>query len=428
MRPFARLAVILAVGGLVIPGAAARACATDHVPLRWAGFPPPISDFGPVYLYWAEEPVTGDTSVELTIRANAEGSCPMPNRFATAQYAVDTPPGTTRPATPGADYDPIFTRNTGPLWDHRGSPNEHSFPVTIHSDLLIETAAEQARARITATDGKPEVPQDVPLWIIDSDGLARTALESAGPYPQEERFRDVMVPVFRAGDAAQPLSVDYSLAGSSDAPATPGVDISVTSPQPLEFAANERVKLITLSLRADGVPEPTEEATVTLTGTGVDPNDPRSATIQIIDSAGGVALPTSTLHHPRQGLRYPADDFRLREIHIFTERGGGGSVARAEFAIRMNKKNGSCAWLEGKRFRPGGCEEHRWMASDGQYEPDFFYIRMRQLAPSVRKIRTYTAFTRAIDTSRNVEVDMARGRNANTFEVRRPKKRTAAGR
>jgi hypothetical protein len=429
MKGIARVAVIAAVAGLLVPGPAASACATEHVQLSLSGFPPPIGEFGPLYLYWVEEPAEGDGTVELTIRADPDGSCPTPARPAQAQYTVDTPLGTPRPATAGpADYDAILLGNTGPLWDDRGSPNQHTFPVTIHSDLLIEPVAEQALARITATDGKPMPPQEAPLWIIDSDGLSRASLETGGPYSQEEQYREVVVPVFRAGDASQPLSVDYTVDGSADAPATPGTDFTVTSPQPLEFGVNERVKLITVSLVADGISEPTEEATVSLALPGVDPNDPTSATIELLDSAGGAALPTASLHHPRQGLTYRADDYRLREVHVFTKQGGGGAVAEAKLAIRMNRKNGSCAWLARKRFRNGPCDQTRWISSDGQYEPDFFYFRMRELQPSTGKIRDYTAFAEAIDESGSEDSVMEKGRNANTFEVRAPKKRRAAGR
>ena len=374
-------------------------------------------------LYWVEEPAEGESTVDLTIRATSEGSCPVPNRPAQAQYAVNTPLGLPRPATagPAGDFDAV-TSNTGPLWDHRGSPNEHAFPVTIRSDLLVEPVVEQARASITATDGKPVAPQEAPVWIVDSDGLSRASLESPGPYPQSELFRDVVVPVFRAGDASQPLSVDYSVAGSSSEPADPAIDLSITSPQPLVFAPGERVQRITMLLRADGVTERTEEATVSLSTPSVDPSDPVSATIQILDSAGGIALPTSTLHHPRQGWRYEADDYRLREIHVFTERGGGGSVTEAELAIRKNLKGGKCAWLAGKRFVAGPCDRTVWISSDGTYEPDFYYFRVKQLQPSRGNVKSYSAFSRATDTSKSSELDMNKGQNANTFKIRTPKK------
>jgi hypothetical protein len=418
---FRRLSAAAALAtALLAPGTDATACATGHLGLRWAAFQPPVDDFGPVYLYWVTEPATGDETVQLTIRADSEGACTNPPQPAQASYAVDTPLGTERPASPAADYDTVPFGNTGPLYDHRQPPNEHVFDVTVHSDGPIpEPVVEQARAHITVTDGKPQIPQEAPLWIVDSDGLSRASLESDGPYVQQEQFREIEVPVFRAGDASQPLAVDYSFAGSSTDPATAGEDFTVTSPQPLVFAPNERLQLITLAARADGVTEPTEEVSVVISSPGtIDPADPLTATIQIEDSAGGYALPSSRLHHPRQRLRYPPDDYRLREIHVFTEKGGGGVVEDAEIAIRMNKKGGSCAWLVGRRFRTGTCDEKRWIPSDGQYEPDFFYFRVRELPPSKGKVRSYTAYSRALDVAQNQEIQMDRGRNANTFEVK----------
>jgi hypothetical protein len=427
VRAAARVAVIAAVVGLLVPGPATATSrceeATNHVGLRWGEFPTLVGEFGPVYLYYAVEPVDGTATTPLAIYTTDIGSCPTPPVPAQATYSVSTPLGASRAATSPADFE-AKSGNTGPLYDHRQEPNKHQFNVTIASDPPIpEPVVEHALAQIVFTDGIPAVPQEVPLYIVDADGLSRASLETAGPYAQQEAFRDVMIPVFRAGDASQQQSVSYTAEGSSDAPATPGTDFTVTSPQPLVFAAGERAKLITLQLQADGVAEPQEQATVTLTNPGVvDPLDPESATIDLIDTPGGVALPTSTLHHPRQGYRYTPDDYRIREIHVFTERGGGGSVVEAELSIRLNRKNGSCAWLQGKRFRNGSCEETRWIPSDGQYETDFFYFRMSQLPPSVGKIRNYTAFARATDSSKTVEVGLVKGRNSNTFEVTKPKR------
>ena len=424
----ARLAVLVALLALLggIPSAtAAGICQTNHVGLRWGEFPSLIGEFGPVYLYYAVEPTEGTATTRLAIYTTDSGSCPSPPVPAQATYRVATPLGASRAATSPADFQEANS-NTGPLYDHRQPPNQHRFDITIASDPPVpEPVVEHALAEIVVTDGIPDVPQKVPLYVVDADGLSRASLETAGPYAQEEKFREVMIPVFRAGDASQSQSVSYTVEGSSDAPATPGTDFIVTSPQPLEFAADERLKLITLQLRADGVAEPQEQATVTLAqppGTLL-PDDPVSATVDVIDTPGGVASPTSTLHHPRNRSRYPQDDFRIREIHIFTEKGGGGAVEQAEVALRMTRKNGSCSWLNGKRFSSGPCNNPDWYDSEGQYEPDFFYSRLRRLPPSTGKIRNYTMYSRAIDLSKGVEGDFDPGRNANTFEVKPPRRK-----
>jgi hypothetical protein len=131
--------------------------------------------------------------------------------------------------------------------------------------------------------------------------------------------------------------------------------------------------------------------------------------------------PTSSLHHPNQGKKYRASHYLIREIHIFTQDQGGAGVTAAEFALRRNMKNKSCQWWTGKRFRKGDCEKERWLETD-IYETDFYFIRLKELEPSVGKVRDYTAFSQAIDGARNVESGFEVGRNANTFEIRPSKK------
>jgi hypothetical protein len=133
--------------------------------------------------------------------------------------------------------------------------------------------------------------------------------------------------------------------------------------------------------------------------------------------------PRSRLHHPRQGRRYSADSYKIREIHIFTTPPAGLQTIGARFALRRNMKNGTCAWLTGKRFRNGPCGEERWLVA-GKYEAEFFSYRLRRdLRPSTGRIRNYTAFSRALDSAGRFEVALVKGRNANTFEVRPPKRR-----
>jgi hypothetical protein len=108
-------------------------------------------------------------------------------------------------------------------------------------------------------------------------------------------------------------------------------------------------------------------------------------------------------------------------VHIFTEDTGGAGVVASEFALRRNMKKGDCAWWSGRKFKKGGCDKERWLKT-GQYEPDFFYIRVKELDPSVGPIDTYTAYSRAIDGAKNLETSFEVGRNENTFEVKKPKR------
>jgi hypothetical protein len=84
-------------------------------------------------------------------------------------------------------------------------------------------------------------------------------------------------------------------------------------------------------------------------------------------------------------------------------------------------RGGKCSWWTGKRFRNGECQNERWLRTN-TYEPDFFFYRLGELDPSKGRIRSYTAFSRARNGAGEIESFLAQGRNANTFEVKPPKR------
>jgi Calx-beta domain-containing protein len=411
------LAVALAM--TVIPAVnASEACATGHLGVRWAGFPAVIGNLGPHFFYVAPEQ-TGTTGITVVSVGDDCSGVPV-----TATYQVGEPPGgTPRPASggPGGDFQPKTPTTTGPLYSPgHGSPTEHGDSVTTFQDLAVEPVAEQAWAEITNTTGYKAIPTLVPLYILDDDGAVRPSLEGSGPYDAPEGRGTVTVPVFRGGPAGSPASFGYTVTGSSGAPATEGQDFVVTSPQPLAFPANERVQMITLKIIDDGPGEPTEEVTVTLTDPAAE--DPKSATIRIIDKGQAFGSPPeSTLHHPNNRTKYKTISYRLREIHVFTKDPDPVGVVGAEFALRLNLRGGKCAWWTGKRFKRGSCVDEAWLATT-LYQQDFFLYRLDALRPSTGRIKNYTAFSRAIDADGNVESTFGVGRNENTFEVKKKKR------
>lgn len=418
-----RAAAILltaALIGVFTSGVPALACATGHLGVRWTGFPPEIGDLGPLFFYHAPEASAGTA---LKIRAVGD-DCSQLRQPVTATYRVsDPPPGTPRSAHsvgPPPDYRST-SGTTPPLWDHNGGQQEETIQVTIFQDLLVEPVAEQVRAVITSSTGRVEVPWDVPLYLVDDDGTDRVSFESAGPYERSETYGSISVPVFRAGPAASAGTFSLTAAGSSANPATPGEDHGQI-PGAVSFEAGERVKFITIPIVNDKMYEPPEELTLTLTDPGtVLPDDPVSVTVRILDGVGASGL-ESRLHHPKQRFTYRASDYRIREVHIFTIAGQGSPVISAQLAVRKNMKGGKCQWLAGKRFKRGDCQNERWLGT-GQYEPDFFYKRLKELRPTKGKIRSYTAFSRAINATGEVEPFFENGRNQNTFKVKPAKKR-----
>lgn len=428
MRRALLAAVALAASAVV--AAPAAACADGHLGVRWSAMTPPLSVNAFPQAYWAAEPSGGIAPATLTIAISGE-DCPVPPtpRPITATYDVGAyPGGTPRSATPGAGPLPgvdflAASGQVGPLDDlHAPGPDQESFDVSVFSDGVLENVAEGARALITGSTGRRDLPFDVPLWIIDRDGLERAAFEGPGVTAQSEIYPQVTVAVFRAGPATGSATYALSAQGSGPSPASPGEDFTV--PASVSFSAGERAKVVAISVVNDKLAEGDEELTLSLVAPGpVLPDDPTSTVVKILDNeeVAGIA-PETRFHHPRHKHRYDRGDYRLREVHVFAKDAGGAGVARVEWALRRKLKKG-CQWHDGKRFRKGACGTPRWLEMAYYPDLDWYYFRMRPLKPSVgTKVKHYLALSRAIDDAGNVETGYAKKRNRNRFEVLKKKK------
>ena len=407
-RPLALLATLASIGGIV--GDASAACATEHMLLLFDGFPPEAVSRP---LYWTLEGDSGPHNLMFRI-ALYGGDCS--GQPVSASYRTD--PGTPNLGDYAPAQGPVAFANTGTHSDYQ------DFPFQVTGELGTDTPPqlEWATLAIHSPQGGAALgtPSSVPVVIVDDDGPAGRVSVLTGDYPHSEFVPNGGIPVFREGDPAIATTVEYTVAPDPSAPATPNEDYQAAASGTITFQPGDPVEMIPITVVSDGVADPNERLRVSITGPEVVAGT-QEVTFTIIETAG-VLGPQSTLHHPRQRLRYRADDFRIREIHIFTKAPAGLQTIGARFALRRNMKNGSCAWLGGKRFRKGPCDEERWLVT-GKYEADFFYYRMkRELRPSKGKIRNYTAFSRAQDSAGRFEVVLAPGRNANTFEVRRPKR------
>jgi hypothetical protein len=311
---------------------------------------------------------------------------------------------------------PIQWRN-----DTGHSPT-YSTNVSITDDVLsvpLDPPAEYADVTLTVGTNVTVVePSTAALIIVDDDGATSRVSLVAGAYGENEtsgaNTPSGGVPVFRGGNASAASTISYTLSGGS---ATPGSDYT-GSTGTVTFAPGDRMEVIPVQVVDDAEQESTETVDVSISGDGVE--DPKSVTFTITDNEE-LSAPTSTLHHPRQNWKYRASDYRIQEVHIFTQDVGGAGVVSAEFGLRRNmKKKNSCAWFTGKKFKKGKCDHIKWLKT-GQYETDFYYIRVGELAPSTGKIKNYTAYSRAIDGAHNLETNLEVGRNDNTFEVKKPK-------
>lgn len=396
---------LLAATAASLGGSAEALCATGHITISLWAFPPEAASRS---FYYAAEPEMGSTGVPFTIRTFGD-DCSSPSIG--VDYA--TTGGT---AQAGADYQPASGRAELILPIHDQATQE--VPVSVNADVEGEAVVESTDIVLSNPNGARLIdPITASLLIIDVDGATRVAFDGA-PYSQSESSPSVRIPVFRAGAASGPSSVTYSITPGGTNPGTPGADYAVPSPGTVSFGPDERVKTIDFSLVNDSAAEPPETLTISLIGAEV--VAPSTTTFTILDNEEGIA-PTSKLHHPRHRWRYPYNDYRLREIHVFTkdELGGSGVVA-VELALRRKLLSGKCGWWNGKRFRAGDCSEKLWRRMK-VYEPGYFYYaRMKAIGPSIgTNVMNYTAYARAIDGAGNVESLLKLRRNRNTFEVKR---------
>lgn len=403
------MAILMAVGVVLPTAAADAACATGHVRFKLSGLDSTAAA-DPFYL--AVEPSAGAVDKRFTIEAHGD----VCYRDVSVDYAAVA--GTAS----SADFDAKRDTATMRFGDHTAPPFHVDVP--IKSDGATDAVVESVNVGLSnPQNGGLGSPTAAPMFIVDVDGAtSRVALDGRA-FERREGDGAIHIPVFRAGPTTSSTTVSYSLEGSGSDPAETS-DFSDATGGTVTFTGSDRMEMIGIALTRDNEVESSEALTVRLTAATADTTiaPAQETTVTIHDGAEGLA-PTSRLHHPRQGLRYKRDDYRLREMHIFTADQGGSSVVRAELALRRNMKGGRCAWWNGKRFRGGACGDERWISLPS-FEPDFFYHRIGSIRPSMgTKIKNYTAFSRAVDGAGNVESAFEKGRNANTFEVKRGKRR-----
>lgn len=365
---------------------------------------------------WAE-PAWGDEVMYVGIEGTStpfqiqRGGDDCTDNKSTVSYEVD-------PAT-ASDSDFVASGGSVEMvGDGTHAPVTKTESVILTADSEPE-GVEHVVVTLTGTNYGRIVPQSsAKLHILDDDGQERIGFIPQ-QFSRNEFFDSVRIPVFRWGDVSQATTLDYTVTGGPGEPATPGTDttpgVDIGEGGSVQFAARENWTWITIPLFDDDIAEPSEHATVKLSGPTV--TAPDSATVTIEDNEESTP-PTSKFHHPKNKYAYAYNDFRIREVHVFTDDVGSG-VLRAEWALRKNMTSGKCQWWSGGKWAGGSCSARKWLRMK-KYGPDFFYTRLRPLSTSVRsRIKNYTAFSKALDRAGNWEKRAIVGRNANTFEVKR---------
>jgi hypothetical protein len=360
---------------------------------------------------WAEPPWTDEvmyvgvegTSTPFVIQRGGDDCTLNP---ATVSYEVG--PGT-------AGSSDLATRDGSVLMVGDGTHTAITQPISV--SLTADSATEGVEygwVTLTGTSyGRVVPPAAAKLYILDDDDSLEHVGFIAQEFSRNESSSSIQLAIFRWGNATQATTVDYTVTGGPGEAATPGSDIATGGV--VHFAAGVRWTRFSVPLFDDAIAEPPEQATVTLSGTTV--AEPDTATVTILDNEERFP-PTSRFHHPRNDYVYASKDYRIREVHVFTDDVGSG-VKRVEWALRRNMTSGRCRWWDGEGWRGGSCSSKNWLRMK-KYEPDFFYATLRPLKPSVRsRIKNYTAFSKAVDLAGNWQQGFIVGRNANTFEVKR---------
>ncbi|MGH2736926.1 MAG: Calx-beta domain-containing protein, partial [Actinomycetota bacterium] len=394
------LALVMSLGlyaAVLGPASATSACGGGFTQVRLGGFPP---DRFP-HFYVAVEDATGSTFT--IVRAGHD----CYSESTTAHYELV--PGT-------IDQGEVSVEGSSATLLAPGTTAQRQILVT--GDSLPEPV-ERATIKLTRAEGealdRPLLvdPSEAPLYVLDDEPTATPFSFAEFAYADREGV-SLDIPVFRSGPATEAAEVPFTISPGPSDPATLGEDYRAFAGN-VTFAVGERVQTIPIDLLSDDVAENDEQVTFTL---GEGSGSTNAATVTI--SGEGDLEPRSRLHHPKQDWRYPRDDARLAEIHVFTNSAHSSLlVERVQVALRKRDRQGRCAWWRGERFERGACDVVGWLSKRVRTGgTDFFYYRLDLLKPSVgTDVRNYTMFSRAFDDGGNIEAKLAKGRNVNTFEV-----------
>lgn len=358
-----------------------------------------------VYLFPATfEVVETSFSGSFTILRTGHGAMRGTVDFATADGS----------ATAGPDY----TARTGTVsLSYPDAANEVF--VTVKDDSEVE-GPETVNIDLSNPAGAPGMILRAPITgtmtIIDDDGPGRISLSTA-TYSNFENRSTVVISLIRSGDASGSASITYSTA---DGTAVAGDDYIAVPPTTVEFGPGERVKRQNISLVNDSIAEDPESFVVTLTDpTGADAAEPASAEIELLDddsSSSDMTAPVTSFHRPMHKAKYKRKSPYAKEVHISPGDEGSG-LDEVHFALRMKRRDGTCAWYRGSAFRSGDCAKRKWV----QVKTRLFivYRLKKRLKPAIRKtgIRHYTAFARATDNAGNVEREFEAGRNKMRYRI-----------
>jgi hypothetical protein len=317
-------------------------------------------------------------------------------------------------ATAGSDY--TATSGTKSLV----APDDAAEIFVPIMDDSEEEGPETVDITLSNASGAPGMILRFPftgtMTIIDNDGPSRISFATA-KYSNFENRGGIEAAMIRSGDVAGAARISVSTA---DGTAMPGEDYDAVPPTTVEFAQGERLKRQRITFVNDRIAEDPEKLTVALSEPeGAVLAEPYAAEIEILDDDSGssdTTPPVTNFHRPMNGARYKRSSPYAKELHVSPGDEGSG-LSKVELALRMKRRNGTCKWYTGSRFRSGNCSKKKWVRLKTKL---FIVYRLdKRLKPATKKtgIKNYTAFARATDKAGNVERKFEAGRNKMTYRI-----------
>ena len=217
----------------------------------------------------------GTSQVEIIVQRTNDLDTVVSVDFATTNLS----------ATAGSDYIDVATSLTFPA----GETNQ-TVAVPILNDGQPE-GVETFQVLLSNPTGGAELGVRSNATVRVSDNDKALQLEFA-KYQAREDEGSVLIGVLRGDDGDFPVTVEYATA---DGRALAGQDYTATSGK-LEFAAGEKLKLLTIPILNDGLKEAEEMFRLYLTNAsaGVTLGSPTSAGITIADNDLGVQIEFNT--------------------------------------------------------------------------------------------------------------------------------------
>lgn len=232
-------------------------------------------------------------------------------------------------------------------------------------------------------------------------------------YLVSEGLTNTSIDIERSGASGTQVVDFQTLEGTADE----GIDYADESPDPkVQLDNGELNESESVASLEDAVFEGDETVRLRLRNpTNAALLGPRlNATLTITDDDPDTTAPRSRITKPKHKNSYDSDN--LNKING-TADDGPGTLAEVRVALRRNMTNGKCFWLLNSGWKKGPCAQKKLRATAGDPSKWRLSLGLKLKRSRGTNVKSYTAYSSALDVVNNAESNYQKGRNANTFEI-----------